>query len=375
MSPVPPLKNNASPRKDVKRLMLPLQALKRSARYALIRVGLEGTAIALRTGLPSKVPARGVIFALHHVDPQTPPGWAPNAWLSITPAFLEEAINAARAHGLTPIALEDLPERLADASDTRRYVSFTLDDGYRDNARFAAPVFQRHGIPYTIFITSGFVERSRSIWWKTAQEITMRSERVDLSRIGINERASAGTRMAKIALFDRLSDLVTDAQDEDAAITLLDDLAMAHGVNPLQITERLTMSAEELADLAGDPLARFGAHTLTHANLRKVDDARLHQELSASALKLRGYVGVSPTTFAYPYGYPSAVGAREIAAVEAAGFAAAVTTQPGLLSPAGCDTLAALPRVSLNGFYQRRRYVEALLSGLPFRLRGNAAAQ
>ncbi|MDV6224792.1 polysaccharide deacetylase family protein [Nitratireductor aquimarinus] len=309
------------------------------------------------------------------MDPQTPPGWTPNAWLSITPAFLEEAINAARTQGLTPIALEDLPERLADESDTRRYVSFTLDDGYRDNARFAAPVFQRHGIPYTIFITSGFVERSRSIWWKTAQEITMRCETVDLARIGIDGRVSAGTRMAKIALFDRLSDLVTEAQDEDAAIALLDDLAQAHGVNPLEITERLTMSAEELADLAGDPLARFGAHTLTHANLRKVDDARLHQELSASASKLRGYVGVSPTTFAYPYGYPSAVGAREIAAVEQAGFAAAVTTQPGLLSPGARDALAALPRVSLNGFYQRRRYVEALLSGLPFRLRGSPAAQ
>ena len=65
---------------------------------------------------------------------------------------------------------------------------------------------------------------------------------------------------------------------------------------------------------------------------------------------------------------PPSVRARSPAAREA-GFAAAVTTEPGLLSQASLDAQTALPRVSLNGFYQRKRYVRALLSGLPFRLR------
>ncbi|MFC5585798.1 polysaccharide deacetylase family protein [Nitratireductor kimnyeongensis] len=346
-----------------------LQALKRSARYELIRAGLEGTALALNFGLPLTNPQRGVIFALHHVDPESPANWAPNAWLSITPTFLEQAIEVCKEEGLIPIALEDLPERLADPQDTRRYVCFTLDDGYRDNARFAAPVFQRHAVPYTIFITSGFVERTRSIWWKTAQDLVMRTDDVDLSTFGIDTRVNIEQRAERVALFDRLANAVNDAENEDTAIARLDSLAAAHGIDPLAITEHLTMNARELAELAADPLAHFGAHTLTHANLTKVDDKRLETEMVQSAARVGGYVGAKPTTFAYPYGYASAVGAREIAAARQAGFVAAVTTRPGLLSETSGKAATALPRVSLNGFYQRKRYVRALLSGLPFRLR------
>ncbi|WP_367714474.1 polysaccharide deacetylase family protein [Nitratireductor sp. GISD-1A_MAKvit] len=348
--------------------MFSLQAFKRSARYQLIRAGLEGTDLALRTGLPLSAAHRSIIFAMHHVDPAPVAEWTPNAWLTITPKFLDETIQTVLAQGFTPLALEDLPERLSDARDSRRYVCFTLDDGYRDNARHAAPVFQRHGVPYTLFITAGFVERSRSIWWKTAQELALTAKRVDLSSCGIEETLHLDGRTSRVALFDRLSNMITEAEDEDAAVAMLDTLARQHGMDPRGLTERLTMDAAELSALAEDRLARFGAHTLTHANLRKVSDKRLRSELTESAERLSGYVGAKPTTFAYPYGYPAAVGGREVTAAGEAGFAAAVTTQPGLLTSGSKENFAALPRVSLNGFYQRQRYVRALLSGLPFRL-------
>jgi peptidoglycan/xylan/chitin deacetylase (PgdA/CDA1 family) len=48
------------------------------------------------------------------------------------------------------------------------------------------------------------------------------------------------------------------------------------------------------------------------------------------------------------------------------GFALGVTTQPGVLNSERPERLAELPRVSLNGQYQKSRYVRALVSGLPF---------
>jgi peptidoglycan/xylan/chitin deacetylase (PgdA/CDA1 family) len=341
---------------------------KRLVKRAVIQGGLEAVALGrLWHALPS-AGGRGVIFTLHHVRPAEPRSFDPNALLSVTPEFLDQAIRAALECGLVPVALEDLLALLADPADRRRFVCFTLDDGYRDNARHAAPVFRRHGVPYTIFITKGFVERTRSLWWETAEALTASTDRLSFDLGGGEETLPLETPAQKQEAFERISQFIQTG-DEDAAIARLDEAASAHGIDPLGITDALTMDAAELAALAAsDSLARFGAHTLTHVALRRVSEERLIAELAGSAEAVTAYVGRRPTTFAYPYGFPAAVGEREFRAAAAAGFPVAVTTQPAVLGPASLAQPTAIGRVSLNGHYQKKRYVRALISGIPFRL-------
>jgi peptidoglycan/xylan/chitin deacetylase (PgdA/CDA1 family) len=343
------------------------RTVRKILKYGAIRAGLEGIALSRAGRFWPSAGGRGVIFTLHHVRPRQTKAYDPNALLSVTPEFLEEAILAARECGLTPVALEDLPRLLADTGDRRRFVSFTLDDGYRNNAEFAAPVFRRHGVPYTIFITAGFVERRRTLWWETAGRLVGKLDRLafDFGR-GVEE-LRLETDVQKQAGFERFFEFV-QTTDEDQAVAFIDETARSHGIDPLAMVAELTMDAGELRSLAGDPLARFGAHTSTHANLRRVGDERLQREIVKSAKAVEDYVGRYPRSFAYPYGFRSAVGDREIAAVAEAGFEIAVTTQPGVLGASSLARPTAFNRVSLNGLYQKKRYVKALISGLPFKV-------
>lgn len=342
---------------------------KRHLKYGIIRTGLEAFALP---GVRSLFPAaagRGMIFTLHHVRPERSGAkFSPNALLSVTPEFLEQAIETALEGGLTPVHLHDLPALLAGPGDERRFVAFTLDDGYRNNAEFAAPVFRKHDVPYTIFINPGFVERTRSMWWETAAAIARKADGIEFDFGGGAETLRTTTRASKFAAFERFADFVQSI-DEDEAVQRIDEVARnAHNIDPMAIVDSLVMDEEELRALAEDPLVHLGAHTVTHVNLRRVADDRLKSEIDQSTALVEAYAGRRPRSFAYPYGWTSAVGAREVKAVADAGFAAAVTTQPGVLDAACLDQPTALPRVSLNGHYQKKRYVRALMSGLPFKL-------
>lgn len=342
-------------------------AAKRTLRHAAIRAGLEAVALTNAGALWPSAAGRGVILTLHHVRPADAHVHGPNALLSVTPQFLEAAIETCTAAGLVAVSVEDLPRLLADPVDGRRFVAFTLDDGYRDNAEHAAPVFRRHGVPYTIFITAGFVQRTRSMWWQTAEVLTRERDVIGFDFGHGEETLRMGTPSTKRAAFERISTFVQTA-DEDEAVERLDRVAAANGIDSIAIVERLTMDAGELKTLGRDPLARFGAHTLTHVNLKRVSSERLRSEISGSADALETCVGRRPVSFAYPYGFAAAVGEREVAAVRDAGFAIAVTTQPGVLGTANLANPTAFNRVSLNGLYQKPRYVRALIGGVPFKL-------
>jgi len=84
------------------------------------------------------------------------------------------------------------------------------------------------------------------------------------------------------------------------------------------------------------------AHTLTHPDLTKVDDARLREEVAGSRDAIRRQFHVQVNFFCYPAGrYDDAV----IAAVQQAGYLAATTTRYGL---ARANELYTLARVRVN---------------------------
>ncbi len=334
-------------------------------RHLAIRLLLNAVSYLKLASLFPKASGQGLIFTLHHVRPATSSAFDPNALLNITPEFLEQAIVASQQAGLIPVRLEDLPTLLAGLDKSKKYVCFTLDDGYKDNAEFAAPIFRKHNVPYTIFICPGLTNRTRTMWWETVAYILRDNAEISFDFGSGPEVLKLISWHAKQAAFFRFAKFV-ELTDEDSAVQKIDALAKSLGIDLMAIVEREIMSESELRALAKDPLVSFGGHTMTHCNLARVSPDRLNYELSESCKVVAGYAGKSVDSFAYPYGHSYTVGKREFSAAKNLGLKLAVTTQPGVLKACSLDNVTALKRVSLNGWYQHPRFVKALISGVPF---------
>jgi peptidoglycan/xylan/chitin deacetylase (PgdA/CDA1 family) len=92
------------------------------------------------------------------------------------------------------------------------------------------------------------------------------------------------------------------------------------------------LTPQEISDLdRGSPL-RFEAHTLTHPNLLTIDDLEAAREIRGSREELASWLGREVRGFCYPAGLFSEVHRK---LVEDAGYAWAVTCEPGVNEPGG----------------------------------------
>ena len=348
---------------------MPIRSVMRQRlRRAVITGGLEFAHLAERVGLMASARGMGAIFTLHHVRPKTPQTFDPNAHLEITPDFLDAAIGHLTEEGYQFVALADMPARLAIARAGERFAAFTLDDGYRNNALHAQPVFTRHKVPFTVFVSPGFACKTHGIWWETLTELLRVAPHLEFDFGAGAIAMPLATPFQKQAAYVRIAHFIEAEMEEAAAIERLDAAARAHGIDPLMITERLIMREPELKSLVVNPLASIGAHTMSHRALARLGEEEARQEMDRSAECIATIVGQRPDTLAYPYGGRAAVSPREHRLARELGFRVAVTTDPGTISARCFDTPTTLPRISLNGHYQKAKYVGALASGIPFRL-------
>jgi peptidoglycan/xylan/chitin deacetylase (PgdA/CDA1 family) len=172
----------------------------------------------------------------------------------------------------------------------------------------------------------------------------------------------------KLDAFDRFSRFIA-AGDETGQVAIVDALAARHGIEALALTEQLTMDVAQLHALSGHPLCTLGAHTVSHRAVAHLDAAEARRDMLDCVEWMQATFGSRPKTFAYPYGTANAVSQRDKELARELGFELAVTTRPGTLGDDLRHRMTALPRISLNGYYQLPRYVSALASGLPFALR------
>jgi len=341
-----------------------------SLKYTAIRAMFEALWLSRLPGLLRALSAsRGVIFTLHRVLPETPADFSPNAILQVRPDFLDYVIERLRELQIDIVSLDEALERLAAPAKPNPFVVLTFDDAYKDNLQYALPILRRHNAPFTLYVPTALVDGVGEVWWQAIEDIITRQEAIALTVGGETDYLDTRTTKQKQSAYDELYWQMRK-MPEAGRLALLQSFSASYGYDLEAQCRALIMDWSELRAFADDPLCTIGAHTVHHYELAKLPPEQASNEIAQSADILFAQFGKRPTHLSYPLGGPLSAGPREFELARDLGFVTGVTTRPGGLYPRHAQTPHALPRVSLNGYFQANRYVDVFATGAIFSAMG-----
>ena len=303
-----------------------------------------------------------VILMCHRV---AEPRWDPWA-LSIARARFDEQLRHLAAERI-PLPMCELVARLEDGTLPARAVAVTFDDGYVDNLRVAKPILEKHGVPATVFLATGYVGRHSEFWWDEltrlilgrrepltgaivlgARTIPVRLETVDGDDGGVSSgwRADERPRTLRQQLYcDVWRELrVLEPAAREEALERIRELFGSPAASP----DDLPMTAEEVRRLVrgSHGTIDIGAHSESHRPLTAVPVGDRAREIRQSGRACEALAGKAIDGFAYPHGDVDRM-TRDL--VRNSGFRWACSTRHAAVDRAHFD-LFDLPRVQMRNW-------------------------
>lgn len=289
-------------------------------------------------------PGFGTVYMLHRVCPHNPAGLYPNENLKVSPEFLERFIIK-KQKKYDFISLDSLAALIhSGIKPERPFICFTLDDGYKDNLEYAAPIFEKYNVPYAIYVTTCFPNRTAFLWWFILEDIIVNNSSIKLangllfSAKNKDEKEEAFLGIRRVLLENSQTDF------KETFYSLLSDytLQSSFGINSY------ALSWEDITVLAKSPLCTIGAHTKNHAALSKLDKTPAFEEIMQGKTELENKLGKPVVHFAYPYGSAAETSEREYGLSRECGFKTAVLSYGENLKNLDTEKLYSLPRKMLS---------------------------
>lgn len=293
-----------------------------------------------------KYSGRGQILMFHRVIPK---GSAPRVHnhlsLEVSPQKLEEVISFFKQKKYDFISLDELSSWLrVNENNNKKFVVFTFDDGYKDNYEFAYPVFRKHKIPFTIYVTTNFPEKKAVLWWYILENIVLENNTVKYeSKQGRGEFNTTTYKQKEFA-FNKIRALIL-AIDEQNLEENLSVFFGRYGYDLYSFNDQMLLDWENIVEMSNDPLVTIGAHTLNHYNLKNLGYEKAFEEIVGSKQLVEEKIGKEVTHFSYPVGL---FGEREVEIVANNGYHSATTTKVANIFCEHKNNMFTLPRVSIN---------------------------
>jgi peptidoglycan/xylan/chitin deacetylase (PgdA/CDA1 family) len=297
---------------------------------------------------------RGCLVTFHRAAPARLWETLPNREFYLDLDFLDRFLTYLTERGWDVVTMEEALRRSTLEDAKGRFINFSVDDCYRDTFEGVVPLFRRHGLPVTLFVTTGIPDNTLPLWAAGLEDVLLHNDRV----ITADGAIDVATPDAKHEAFHTIAASWDgpDAAEAYAAFCRL------NGIDIEAMHWKHAISWQMLESLRDDPLVEIGAHTVTHARISSLSSTAALAEIQGSRKRLIERLGVAARHFAFPYGRSGDCGPRDFDIVREAGFATAATTRKGLVR-SGQEPFD-LPRNTINGAHRSLATMELHLTGI-----------
>jgi peptidoglycan/xylan/chitin deacetylase (PgdA/CDA1 family) len=162
-------------------------------------------------------------------------------------------------------------------------VMITFDDGYVNNLNIVAPMHESLEIPFTIFMTTHWLE-GRFFWWDI---ITQNKDWL-----------ASSNKMGTDEVLNSLMNLPHIEQKEKRVDELIFKYQLKNELNK----DLRCMNIAELSALSNSKWVNIGSHTISHPRLALLSNENQEVELINSKIELEKITGKQIDCLSYPHG-------------------------------------------------------------------------
>lgn len=262
---------------------------------------------------------------------------------NVSKMYLKWFIERSISNNICFISLDDLINmKVGDIDIAKKYFVITIDDGYKDTYENAFPIFEEYSIPFTLYVSNSFPDKTALLWWYIIEDLIKDSDSITFNNgqycFGID------TFLKKERAFKYISRYILDkgANIESEFCDIFD-------VNAKTIDEYKEYCLDwcELNQMLAYENSTIGSHTFHHFGLRAESEDRILNDIRQSIFELEKRTKRNISHFAYPYGSIYSVGERERKIVKKMKFASAVSAIPELIDLKNINDSLYLPRIPL----------------------------
>jgi peptidoglycan/xylan/chitin deacetylase (PgdA/CDA1 family) len=233
------------------------------------------------------------------------------------------------------ITMDELTDMLKKGEEFKSpSIVITIDDGYLSTYDLAYPVLKELKIPALIYLTTGLIGTSRGLWLDDLMDALSiaDAEKLHFPEVLRDEALDIATRRQKREAVSRLFRVMQYFDHEEKILAmkrLFEILSINEGT--FDKIERKMMDWAEVDEMSKNDTC-FGAHTVTHPTLSKMDSDAGKREIYDSKKEIQKRLGKPVNHFAIPNGKKEDFNKELKAYCRKIGLFTVVSTEPGLIN-------------------------------------------